>query len=247
MVNADCRSIALWSVKAGSGTTTVVSLLARRLASISGMGALVVDLCGETHTALGVAEPASGGAAEWSASSHGTLGKDALRNAEVAVAAGLSLLPRGRGPFRNTTRTAAIATLAGEPGRPAIVDAGCLYRYDGEDARSPRNDDLASRRRAVAAADWSLLVTRNCPIALRRATQEPFVPNGVVLISDSHSPLTVQDVERSVGAPVWLHLNVDPSVARAVDAGLLGTALPAAVSRTMEQAVPADFSAGITF
>ena len=247
MVNADCRSIALWSVKAGSGTTTVVSLLARRLASISDVGAIIVDLCGESHIVLGVPEPTSGGAAEWSAPSHCTLGKDALRSAEVVVAAGLSLLPRGRGPFRNLTRTAAIATLAGEPGRPAIVDAGCLYRYGGEDARSPQNDDLAARRRAVAAADWSLLVTRNCPIALRRATHEPLVPNGVVLISDSHSPLTVQDVERSVGVPVWMHLNVDPSVARAVDAGLLGTALPAALSRIMAQAVPAGFSAGITF
>ena len=42
-----------------------------------------------------------------------------------------------------------------------------------------------------------------------------------------------------MGAPVVLRLDVDPSVARAVDAGLLATRVPAALDRALAQAGPA--------
>ena len=247
MVEADCRSIALWSMKAGSGTTTVAALLARRLADVSDVGAILVDLCGEATTAqFGDMRHAESGAAEWSRSDSQTADGDALSRAEMSVATSLRLLPRGDGPFRDGDRVGSIANLLGKVGRPSVVDAGCLHRPGGDTGTDPQDDDLAARRCAAAAADWSLLVTRNCPVALRRAALSPLVPDGVVVIVDQHSPLTAEDVERSVGAPVWLCLDVDPSIARAVDAGLLGVGLPAATRRALEEAVPSDISAGMT-
>ena len=247
MVEADCRSIAVWSMKAGSGTTTVAALLARRLADVSDVGAIVVDLCGDATAALfGDLRHAEAGAAEWSRSGNETVDEDALRGAEIPVATNLRLLPRGDGPFRDVDRVGAIANMVGEVGRPSVIDAGCLHRPGGDTGADPPPDDLAARLCAVAGSDWSLLVTRNCPVALRRAARAPLVPDGVVVVVDPHSPVTVEDVERSVGAPVWLRLNVDPSIARAVDAGLLGVGLPAAVRRAVEEAVPTDISAGMT-
>ena len=54
-----------WSVKGGSGTTVVAAALALVLAQRLDVGARLIDLSGDTPSALGMSEPSSEGIAEW--------------------------------------------------------------------------------------------------------------------------------------------------------------------------------------
>jgi hypothetical protein len=76
------------------------------------------------------------------------------------------------------------------------------------------------------AAEQSLLVTRPCYMAIRRAQQSSLRPTGIVLVDEPGRALTSSDVEHALGAPVVAEVRLDPAVARAVDAGLLIARLP---------------------
>ena len=234
--------VACWSVKGGSGTSVVAALAARRWAAVTDAGALLVDLCGDAAGLLGVPEPATPGVADW-LNVGDEVQIDALRRLEREVAAGLFLLHRGSGPLARTDRADIMARELASEHRVAVVDGGCLWRPGGEEAggtaAGATPDDIDVRRRIVAGAERSWLVTRACFLSLRRAARAPLQPSGVVLLVEPGRPLTAGDVEDVVGAPVVLRLDVDPSVARAVDAGLLATRVPAALDRALAQATPA--------
>jgi hypothetical protein len=51
-------------------------------------------------------------------------------------------------------------------------------------------------------------------------------PTGVIVIHEPGRVLSAEDVATAVGAPVVAEINLDPAVARAVDAGLLASRLP---------------------
>ena len=234
--------VACWSVKGGSGTSVVAALAARRWAAVTDAGALLVDLCGDAAGLLGVPEPATPGVADW-LNVGDEVQIDALRRLEREVATGLFLLHRGSGPLARTDRADVMARELASEHRVAVVDGGCLWRPGGEEAggtaAGATPDDIDVRRRIVAGAERSWLVTRACFLSLRRAARAPLQPSGVVLLVEPGRPLTAGDVEDVVGAPVVLRLDVDPSVARAVDAGLLATRVPAALDRALAQATPA--------
>ena len=87
--------IVCWSVKGGSGTTVIAAALALVLAQRLDVGARLIDMSGDTPSALGMSEPASEGIAEWlSATDHP--GADALNNLMLPVTAHLGVIPRGR-------------------------------------------------------------------------------------------------------------------------------------------------------
>jgi hypothetical protein len=81
-----------------------------------------------------------------------------------------------------------------------------------------------------------LLVTRACYLALRRFVRLSLRPSGVVLLTEPGRSLTALDVEELCGAPVVTQIAVDPSVARAVDAGLLSHRIPRGLARALRQA-----------
>ncbi|MCE2531413.1 MAG: hypothetical protein J4F44_02870 [Acidimicrobiia bacterium] len=234
--------VACWSVKGGSGTSVVAALAARRWAAATDAGVLLVDLCGDSAGLLGAPEPTTPGVADW-LNVGDEVQIDALRRLEREVAAGLSLLHRGAGPLCRTDRAELMARELVADHRVAIIDGGCLWRAGGEEAggaaAGAAPDDIDVRRRIVAGADRSWLVTRACFLALRRAARAPLQPTGVVLLVEPGRPLTAGDVEDVVGAPVVLRLEVDPSVARATDAGLLASRVPAALDRALAQVCPA--------
>ncbi|HEX2578273.1 MAG TPA: hypothetical protein VHK88_18150 [Aquihabitans sp.] len=205
--------VACWAVKGGVGTT-VVSVAAALGAADVARPTLLVDLAGDVPACLGIAEPQGPGVAEWLAA--GTAPPDALARLEVSVAAGLSVLHRGAGPL-DARRASVLLQVLASSGRPIVVDAG-------------RIDDAPVARRFAAEADRSLLVTRACVLALRRAAVAPVRPSGVVLVREPGRALSVRDVEATVGAPVVADVAVDPAMARAVDAGLALTRLPRQLS-----------------
>jgi hypothetical protein len=216
---------ACWSAKGGSGTTVVAASLALILGRRSEQGALFVDLAGDGPAVLGVAEPTGPGLAEWLAAGSG-VPADGLARLELAVDHDTALLPRGRGELGPPGRVEVLAGLLASEARSVVVDCGTAARAGDGDAVAV----------LAAAAGESLLVTRACYLSLRRLVAAPLRPSGVVLLSEPGRALGRLDVEQVVGAPVVAEVAVDAAVARAVDAGLLGTRLPRALERALGRA-----------
>ena len=77
-------------------------------------------------------------------------------------------------------------------------------------------------------------MTRPCYLALRRAVGVPFVPDHVVLIAEHQRALTERDVSLALALPVT-SVPYDPSIARAIDAGLLAARLPRCLAHAVAQ------------
>jgi hypothetical protein len=205
---------ACWSLKGGVGTSVVSAALALAHQRRPDEGSLLVDLAGDLAMILGVPEPVGPGVAEWLAAGS-SAPPDALARLETPVAPGIALLHRGRGPL-GTGSADLLLQVLGSSGRRVVVDCGTI-----DPERPP-----AVPRQIAAEASRSLLVTRACYVALRRAAAAPFTPSGVVVVREPWRCLTDRAVADHVLAPVVLSIDVDPAVARAVDAGLLASRLP---------------------
>ena len=211
--------IACWSPKGGSGTTVVscgLALVLARTASVT-----LADLAGDVPAAFGVAEPSGPGLLDWLAAGD-EVPADGLARLEVEVGPGLTLLPRGSVPTLASPaapRGEALAEALRTHRDAVVVDCGL--------AGCP--DTLA----VAGGADESLLVLRPCYLALRRALATPLRPSGVVLVREPGRALDRRDVEDVLGVPVRAELPVDPSVARAVDAGLLARRPPRALREAL--------------
>lgn len=203
--------ITCWSSKGGSGTTVVAAALATILAGDDG-SALLVDLAGDVPAALGLPEPVRG-LTSWGP------GAD-LSRFTVEAGPRLNVLPRGPGdlPPGIGTALAMALSLRGQ----VVVDAGLV-------AEGPAVD-------LAMAATASLLVVRPCFLALRRAVAAPLRPSGVVLVDEPGRSLGPSDVEAALGVPIVAVVPWDPAVARRVDAGLLGSALPRGLARALRRA-----------
>jgi hypothetical protein len=176
---------------------------------------LLVDASGDLPAALGLPEPAGPAVSDWLAADP-AVGPSSLDALEVEVRPGLRLLPRGTPwPASATARTRVFTQHLATASRTVVVDAG-----------QPGPCEL----HLVEAADRSLLVLRPCYLALRRAVASTLRPSGVVLVHEPRRALRRADVEAVLGVPVVAQVEVDPDVARVVDAGLLGARLP----RTLE-------------
>ena len=206
-----------WSTKGGTGTTVVSAGFA--LVSSKSRSSALVDLGGDSPAALGLADPPGPGVHDWlqSPSADG----EALLRLMVPVTDSLQLLPcghRGRpvAPQRWADLAVALASLAPS----VVVDAG-----PGEPATE-----------LLASAAQSLLVTRQCYLALRRVVADGPRPTGVVLVTEPGRALTSRDVEHAVGAPVVAEIPWDPAISRAVDAGMLCTRMPRSLAVPLREA-----------
>lgn len=212
--------IACWSSKGGVGTTVVAASLALLHARRASGGVVLADLAGDAPAALGLAEPSPPGLSDWLGAG-AEVPPDALGRLERRVASGLVLLPRGQGPLRPERADVLAALLTADP-RPVVADCGA--------------DPSGVAATLAAGASRSVLVTRACFLALRRAAAAPLRPSEVVLLTEPGRSLGRRDVEDCVGAPVVAEVAIDPAVARAVDAGLLATRLPRGLARELGRA-----------
>jgi MinD superfamily P-loop ATPase len=210
--------IVCWSVKGGSGTTVVAAALALVLAQRHEAGARLIDMSGDTPSALGMSEPASEGIAEWlNAADHP--GVEALNNLILPVTAHLGVIPRGHNvivpSLVNLDRLRDLAEVIAQSTMPTVVDAG---------------SGLAAIP-IIEHATRSLLIIRPCYLALRRASLLTTKPHGIIVITEPGRALGVHDVESVVGAPVLAEIPFDPAIARAVDAGLLAGRVPTLLAK----------------
>jgi hypothetical protein len=213
-----------WAAKGGSGTTVVSAALALT----SQRPSLLVDLDGEVPAVLGVAEPDRPGVAEWLASD---TTPDHLAELLIDIGPRTWLLPWQAGALgrerRNGLDNAARWATLGDWLHDWSNQWGCDVTVDVGTRCPP--DPLVSR------ATRSLLVTRPCYLALRRAVQSPVRPTGVIVVDEPGHGLRDRDIEHALGVPVEAVVSFDPSVSRAVDAGLLSSRLPRLMTRALRQ------------
>jgi len=212
--------VACWSAKGGVGTTVVAASLALQIAQDAASGAVLADLAGDAPVVLGLAEPTSPGLAGWLAAGD-DVPADALARIEVDVAPGLRLLPRGRDRLQPHRAPVLAAVLERSP-RVTVADCG--------------RAGAAAVDTIIARARPSLLVTRRCYVALRRAARAPLRPTGVVVVNEPGRVLSNADVCTVVRAPVVAEIEIDPAVARQVDAGLQAGRLPRSLQPLRELA-----------
>lgn len=197
-----------WAVKGGSGTTVVSCALALMMARRHDSSWLV-DLAGDVPSALGIAEPTGPGVHDWIAAASAP--PSAFEALGAAAADGLRVVPRGAAPAAaDLARWEQLGHHLSTRPSPVVIDGGT----------GPVPAGL------VAAAEHCLLVTRPCYLALRRAAALEVAPTGVIVVHEPGRALRAQDVAAAVRAPVVAEINLDPAVARAVDAGLLAARLP---------------------
>lgn len=203
--------LVLWSVKGGSGTTVVASMLAAALAQRGSRRVRLVDLAGDIPATLGLAEPDNGGVHEWLARADADL--ETLCNLEIDAVTGLGVVPRGPHSLVDAPgeRIAALVSTLESPHVDTIIDAG---------------SGAGAVHAALQHAPRSLLVTRPCYLALRTATRQRARIDGVILVSEPGRALGARDVESVLGAPVIAEVPVSPQIARVVDAGLLASRVP---------------------
>ena len=222
--------IACWSPKGGTGTTVVSCGLALVLARSqpAPAGVLIADLSGDVPAVLGVPTPAGPGVVDWLAAGPEVPG-EALRRLEVEAGPGLRLLAWGG------ELTAAAATAAGGAERGEVLAEALAF--GGRTVVADCGSASGGAALAVAAAaDVSLLVLRPCYLALRRALAAPIRPSAVVLVDEPGRALTRRDIEDVLGVPVRAEIEYDPSIARAVDAGLLAGRVPRSLEKALREA-----------
>jgi MinD-like ATPase involved in chromosome partitioning or flagellar assembly len=212
-----------WSAKGGNGTTVTACALA--LVSARTGPTVLVDLVGDIPAALGLAEPSGPGIGDWLAATKAT--PDALWRLTIDAGDHLRVLPAGTPPVLGHGAWQRLIDACATSDAMVVVDAGSTV------------PPVAAHRSAGA----SLLVTRPCYLALRRAVRCTGLASGVVVVGEPGRALTAVDVERALGAPVVAEVPWDPAIARAVDAGLLATRLPQSLARPLRAVLALDSAA----
>lgn len=213
-----------WSVKGGVGVSVVSAALALSLADTAEDPVVLVDLAGDSEHVLGhhgsVGRP---GVGEWLATD---LPAAALGGLVEPVTPRVSLLSRGQ-----TVHGAA-------PGRAGELGAW-LAQWPGDVVVDlGTNGDL--RGALLAVADRSLLILRLCYLGIRAAVEAPR-PDGVIVVEETGRALTSADIASVLDVPVVARLPFDPTISRAVDAGLLASRPPRLLTRALRPVVENPF------
>lgn len=217
--------LAFWSPKGGSGTSVTAAACAVHAARTVAPVRLV-DLGGDQPGILGLGADPETGVADWLAAGP-TAPTDALDRLGIEIVPGLSLLPRGRPSSLLEAAAGAEAgaalAVALRDGPLTIVDLGVC--------------DSAVARAVIEVSDASLLVIRECYLALRRASTLTMTPRafGLVVVQEPGRSLGSSDVAQVLGRPVMARIPLRAAIARAVDAGVLPTRLPEPLARASGQ------------
>ncbi|MFW2381595.1 MAG: hypothetical protein ACN4GZ_07545 [Acidimicrobiales bacterium] len=206
--------VSFHSAKGGVGTSVVAAATA--VLSAERQETLLVDLAGDQGLIFG-APPVSATLSDWFATD--APHPDSLARLARDVAPQLKLLAvEESGCLPRAERLRTLAQILRSDTRAVVIDLGRMRQ-----AGVP----------LIQAADRSYLVTRPCYLAVRAAMSGP-TPDGVIIVSEKGRSLRAADVSSALGSPAVAQLWIDPTVARAVDAGLLANRLPRSLRRLEE-------------
>ena len=187
----------------GGNCTTVTATAFSLVAASRGLSTVLVDLCGDIPSVIGIPEPSTPGVNDWLAE-NSTLDAESLVTLGTPVGPGLVVVHRGarfvQGQPRWSKLAEAIATLP----RNIVIDSGTGYLPD----------ELRNSGSTIS------MVVKPCYLSLRRATQLSR-PSNVIVIREEGRALTVKDVGHVLGVPIAAEIPYEPAISRAVDAGLL--------------------------
>jgi MinD superfamily P-loop ATPase len=216
--------IGVWSPKGGSGSSVFAAGCAIALARTR--RTRIVDLGGDQPSVLGLSSDPDAGVREWLAMGV-QAPVSALDRLEIAIAPQLYVLPAGRADVADAApETGAALGVALQAGAvDTVIDAG--------DAGEP------AFRALLEVADANLVVVRACYLALRRAVRvvPELRPAGVVVLEERERALRARDVADVLNLPVLARVSVHPSIARAVDAGVLVARQPERLLRPAQAAL----------
>jgi hypothetical protein len=107
------------------------------------------------------------------------------------------------------------------------------------DAGTPNQIGTTAFDVLLNGTDHSLLLVKSCFLAVHASVELAHRAHGVVVVSDEERRISDADVAVAIGLPVFASISVQPTVARAVDAGLLSARLPRIFTRSLEALQPA--------
>lgn len=257
---------ALWSLKGGVGTTTTAIAIALQWARNKGREVLLVDTQGDIPHAIGLAEPNKEGLSEWLTQSRDlshyeqlvtsnlsllSLGHHPITAKPEKLAKLVECLTEDsrqiivdcgclwRHEFSNPSTQLGVADQPGNSGRNQELMATVLNLHCCEQSANFNSQFLLASS-LLEAAEGSILVSRSCFLGLRRIARSPWQPSGIILLRESGRALTVSDVSDLARCPVIAQLEPDIRVGRAIDAGLLASALPEGFLADLPESLLAD-------
>ena len=209
-----------WSVKGGVGVSVVSAALALSVRDETEDATLLVDLSGDIAHVLGqprgVRRP---GVGDWLASD---VPEASLGGLVEELSPRLSLLDRGApgAALQPERAPELVAWLEAWPGS-VVVDLGSAVNV---------------RLPLLQSASRSLLVLRLCYLGVRAACEQPR-PDGVIVVEEPGRALRSADVASALGIAVVARIPFDPTISRAVDAGLLASRMPRLLRRGLRPVV----------
>jgi MinD-like ATPase involved in chromosome partitioning or flagellar assembly len=197
---------AFWSLKGGSGVSTVAAATAVVLARNG--GARLVDCDGDQPSLLGMGADPRAGIAQWLERREAARASG-LDELTVDMGRGLRFVPRGdRAVPTERLPLAALSVILRESDIATVIDTG-------------GNPDVSEV--ITAMADVSILVLRPCYLAFRRVVRTPqlAVTDAVVLLEEPERVLGEEEAANVLNRPVIARVPVLPEIARNIDAGVM--------------------------
>lgn len=208
--------VVLSSVRGGVGTSVVSAAIAVLAARDQSRPTYLVDLTGDHTDIFGLARVDTG-LDDWA-----THADRRLTDLAVEIDHQLRLVP-SRAPLRTTDSLDGLVTALDQLRHDAhvVIDAGRL--------------DLTDSLRELRPTH--LLVIRPCYLALRATVSSTRTWDGLVVVRPPDRVLTTRDVVNVTGLPAIAEVDMSADVARAVDAGVFGSRLPAGLERCLRPAI----------
>lgn len=198
----DNHVVLMWGSKGGAGT----SVTAAAAALHETQPVLLVDLDGDAASILGALNARiSPGANDWIAHPDAEPARltelvDHIDDTTRVLSAGA----RGDVRYADPQRVEQLANWIGEQSGIVIIDAGT----------GPPPQAL------VDVADRNVMVTRADYLALSKPDVVASNPDEIVLINEPGRAIDHRDIERAINAPVNTLIEINPAIARTVDAGM---------------------------
>lgn len=110
-----------------------------------------------------------------------------------------------------------------------VTDTVTMRLVTDADGFDDSNTDLVMSTDAAIPGWDNILVTRLCYLALRKAVAAEWKPSSIIVIREPGRALDVKDAERCLARSAVAIIDVDPAVARSIDAGLLAARMPSSL------------------
>lgn len=210
--------------KGGVGTSVVAAAAALECSRLQ--PTVLIDFGGDLAHVFGLDVEGKHGVHDWLAASD-EVGTESLDHLLLDVAPNLSLMPAGPKSFGPTTPDRAVRFVEAMKviGDLVIADVGAI------------SEVVDPRSVICVSGDRTTCVVRACYLALRRFSKLPVLIDDIVEIEEPGRALRTLDIEAVAGLAVSARIPFDPSIARAVDAGLLGQRMPRSLRRNVRMLI----------